>query len=466
MLGWSEAELLARPFAEIVDPADHAETTQVVARLAAGETVHDFVDHVLTQDGGTRTIMWTAVPDPGTDRFFIVGRDLTDQRRVEDALRQSQKMEAVGQLTGGLAHDFNNMLTVIRGSVDLLRRTDLSEERRGRYLNAIADTADRAAKLTSQLLAFARRSTLKPVAFDVARNVRGMEGMIGTLIGSRVRLAVDVEDCPCVVNADPAQFDTAIINMAVNARDAMQGEGALGITVKTVDAIPAVRAHPAIKGRFVMATVSDDGEGIQPDKIDQIFEPFFTTKRVGEGTGLGLSQVFGFAKQSGGEIQVSSSPGAGTTFALYLPRSDDEAVAADTGENHTLIDGADACVLVVEDNPEVGQFATQALAELGFKTSLAVDAEHALELLASTDGFEIVFSDVVMPGMSGIEMAREIQRLYPNIPVLLASGYSRKLAAGAANDLRVMQKPYSMEELSSALQGLLAEHGSAEKSAV
>ena len=228
-----------------------------------------------------------------------VGIDMTSQRQIEDQLRQSQKMEALGQLTGGIAHDFNNLLTVVRGSAELLQRPDLALEKRQRFAEAIADTADRGSKLTSQLLSFARRQALTPEVFDVAASIAAISDMVGTLSGSRVAVDIQVGDCTCHVNADRTQFDTAIVNMAANARDAMGGAGRLAISAQLVRSIPAVRTHPAIVGDFVAVTLTDTGSGIPDDKLDHIFEPFFTTKELGPGTGLGLSQVFGFAKQSG-----------------------------------------------------------------------------------------------------------------------------------------------------------------------
>ncbi|WP_267395130.1 PAS domain-containing protein [Sphingomonas sp. GC_Shp_1] len=372
---------------------------------------------------------------------------------AEEALRQSQKMEAVGQLTGGLAHDFNNLLTVIRGSVDLLRRPDISEARRDRYIEAIADTADRASRLTSQLLAFARRQALKPETFDVCDSVRVIQPMIRTLVGSRIAITVEAPDYPCIIDADRSQFDTALVNMAVNARDAMAGEGSLTMTVAMVDGMPAVRAHPAVEGCFVTISVCDTGSGIAPDKFDKIFEPFFTTKGVGEGTGLGLSQVFGFTKQSGGDVVVESDEGSGATFIMYLPASlgdaDVDAVTSDAGPALA----AGACILVVEDSPEVGTFATEALSEMGYEAILACDGKTALERLRDNRAkYDVVFSDVVMPGMSGVELGQELRKLYPDLPVILTSGYSSVLAERGTHGFELLHKPYSVDELAKVLR--------------
>ena len=372
---------------------------------------------------------------------------------AEEALRQSQKMEAVGQLTGGLAHDFNNLLTVIRGSVDLLRRTDISAERRGRYIDAIADTADRASRLTGQLLAFARRQTLKPEAFDACDSVQAIQPMIQTLVGSRIAITVDVPDHACVINADRSQFDTALVNMAVNARDAMNGEGSLTMTIGCAPIIPAVRSHAAVAGAFVTIAVRDTGSGIAPDRMEKIFEPFFTTKGVGEGTGLGLSQVFGFTKQSGGDVLVVSDEGAGATFTMYLPASPDGIVKDVEAAAASPALAAGARVLVVEDNAEVGRFATEALAEVGYRAELAQNGQAALDLLAEdATRYDVVFSDVVMPGMSGVELGHEIRRRHPGLPVVLTSGYSSVLAEGGTQGFELLHKPYSVDELAKFLR--------------
>jgi PAS domain S-box-containing protein len=382
-----------------------------------------------------------------------VAQRTADLGQAEDALRQSQKVEAIGQLTGGVAHDFNNLLTVIRGSVDLLRRPGLSDERRQRYIDAIADTADRATKLTNQLLAFARRQSLKPEVFDVTESVRTITDMIRTLTGARVSTSLRLPSEPCYIDADRSQFDTAIVNMAVNARDAMKGEGELRITVAVTSEMPAIRTHPAVQGKFVTVALSDSGPGISVQNIDRIFEPFFTTKGIGEGTGLGLSQVFGFTKQSGGDVIVTSGEGEGATFTMYLPRVEESAGAAAESSDNSLPLGEGACVLVVEDNAEVGMFATQALAELGYKTVWAMDAQKALAELEVEHGrFDVVFSDVMMPGMSGIELWQEIGRRYPGLPVVLTSGYSEVLAQSGTHGFELVHKPYSIDALSRALQ--------------
>ena len=376
-------------------------------------------------------------------------------RRIEaeDALRHGQRLEALGQLTGGVAHDFNNLLTVIRASVDMLRRPDLPEPRRQRYIDAISNTVNRAAKLTNQLLAFARRQTLKPEVFDVCQNVRTLSEMITTLIGSRIEITAQVPDETCLVNADAGQFETAIINMAVNARDAMDGVGRLTIAVRAVNKLPSEAITPPSPHGHVAVSVADTGVGIPPELFGRIFEPFYTTKEVGHGTGLGLSQVFGFAKQSGGEVTVTSEVGKGSTFTLYLPRVvGRHNVQSPLTEDAPSVDPTSASVLIVEDNAEVGKFAADTLTQLGCTCVLVENATHALEELAVDPGrFDLVFTDVVMPGMSGIELAEEIRRQRLDLPIVLASGYSQVLSQQGSGGFELLQKPYSAEQLARVL---------------
>jgi len=395
--------------------------------------------------------------------FFILALALRRTRRLhaeaarrmeaEEALKHGQRLEALGQLTGGVAHDFNNLLTVIRASVDMLRRPHLPEERRLRYVDAISDTVSRAAKLTAQLLAFARRQTLKPEVFDVGKSVQTLTEMIGTLTGSPIEIVTRVPDQPCFINADAGQFETALINMAVNARDAMGGAGRLTITVRAVAELPGPAALPENPLGYVAVSVDDTGVGIPQEQIGRIFEPFFTTKEVGQGTGLGLSQVFGFAKQSGGEVMVASEVGKGSTFTLYLPRVSGQGRPQQApAEDAAPVDGHGMSVLVVEDNIEVGTFAEDALTELGYATTLVHSAMEALaELTRNAERFDVVFTDVVMPGMTGIDLAQEIRRRHFDLPVVLTSGYSHVLSRNGSFGFELLQKPYSIEQLARVL---------------
>lgn len=389
-----------------------------------------------------------------TARTAELETQVQERMKIEETLRQSQKMEALGQLTGGIAHDFNNLLTIIRSSADLLRRHQLPEDKKQRYIDAIADTADRAAKLTGQLLAFARRQTLSPEVFDVTARVDEIAEMLRSVAGSGVRLTIEHGCEACAIEADPTQFETALVNMAVNARDAMEGQGALRIHVGPVSGVPARRGHAAGPGDFVAIAIIDTGHGMDRETLAHIFEPFFTTKEVGKGTGLGLSQVFGFAKQSGGEVDVQSQPGRGTTFTLYLPRRPLEAPTISTSENTDDAPIGHGHVLVVEDNQMVGEFAASLLEELGYETTWASNAQAALALLdQNTDSFDVVFTDVVMPGMNGVELAETIRRRNPALPVVLTSGYSHVLAEQGTHGFDLLRKPYSAAALARILQG-------------
>jgi CheY-like chemotaxis protein len=294
--------------------------------------------------------------------------------------------------------------------------------------------------------------------FAACDSVRMLDSVLATLTGPRIRIVTELPETPCFVNVDPSQFDTALVNMAVNARDAMDGEGQLTIRVEAIEELPSVRPNSAVPGAFVAVSLIDTGTGIPPGQLERIFEPFFTTKAQGKGTGLGLSQVFGFAKQSGGEIAVESQVGEGTTFTLYLPRAAAaEARLKDVGEPAPLVDGHGTRVLVVEDNTDVGTFAMQALAELGYRTVLAASAEEALvELARGADRFDVLFSDVVMSGMSGIELGQHIRQEHHDLPVVLTSGYSHVLAQDGTYGFELLQKPYSIEQLSRVLRKVAA----------
>lgn len=472
--------------ARVIHPADAERTTEHWLGAVTGRHAYDIEYRIRRHDGVFRWFKTRGTPiraEDGTIEYWFgtctdvqefvearqalsrsqeemgeqVAREVSERLKTEEALRQSQKMDAIGQLTGGVAHDFNNLLTVIRGSVDLLRRQDQPPEKRRRYIDAIGETADRAAKLTGQLLAFARRQALKPELFDVADSVRTLSDMIVTLTGSRMKLDLQLSPETCNVRADRSQFDTAVVNMALNARDAMNGEGTLTIAMGPVSGIPAIREHPPVTGDFVAVTISDTGMGIAAENLHRIFEPFFTSKSVGEGTGLGLSQVIGFSRQSGGDIRVDSTPGIGTTFTLYLPRVfvPDYARIQEAADEEQAY-GEGICVLVVEDNLSVGEFSMQALKELGYETRLALNGIEALKALADDPNFfDLVFSDVVMPGMNGLDLGQEIRRLYPKIPVVLTSGYSHVLAQNGTYGFELLHKPYSVQQLSNVISKTL-----------
>ena len=393
----------------------------------------------------------------------VLEQRTTELLRSETALRQSQKLEALGQLTGGVAHDFNNLLAVINSSVELLRSHRLPAEHCDYYLDLIYDTVGRAVKLTGQLLAFARQQPLVPEVFDVDRQVQSVIDLVKPLLGARIEIFHrSCLQSGCFALADVNQFETALLNLAVNARDAMNANGQFVIAVQEVDGIPAGPDRGARPGDFIAISVSDTGCGIAAEKLEAIFEPFYTTKDVGRGTGLGLSQVFGFAKQSGGEVNVRSEPGKGSVFTLYLPRAERAAepqapaVAPEAVIFHDAI-----AVLVVEDNEALGQITCEILEVLDYRPVWAASAAAALKLLADDAGrFGLVFSDVVMPGMNGIEFGEQVRRQYPGLPVVLTSGYNSVMAEDRHHAFELILKPYTSDTLARVFRQAIARHKS------
>jgi PAS domain S-box-containing protein len=460
--GYSAGEIVGRHFSLFYTPEDR-EAGAPAAALATALREGKFSGEALRVRKNGERFWASVVIDPIHDEagrllgFAKVTRDISEKRQAEEelehsreALVQAQKMEAIGRLTGGVAHDFNNLLTVIRASADFLRRPNLSEEKRTRYVEAIAETADRAATLTGQLLAFARRQPLQPEVFDVCARLWGLHRIIGSTIGSSVTIETDLPETEHIVEADPSQFDTAVLNMVINARDAMPRGGTIKITARTVDGVPAVRGHAAASGAFIAVDIADDGTGMPPETLKKIFEPFFTTKPVDKGTGLGLSQVYGFAKQSRGEIDVESRLDVGTTFTLYLPSADGRPLTP-ASPAAALVDLATVPqrrVLLVEDNEGVGKFAAGLLRELGQTVTWVGDGQAALKTLAAEpDAFDLVFSDVVMPGISGLELAHLIQQRWPKLQVVLTSGYSHVIVEQGAGGFPLVRKPYSIDGL-------------------
>ncbi|HEX8583581.1 MAG TPA: ATP-binding protein [Allosphingosinicella sp.] len=381
---------------------------------------------------------------------------MDERARAEEQLRQAQKMQALGQLTGGIAHDFNNLLTVIQGSADILRRPGLAEEKRVRFAEAIVETASRAAALTSQLLAFARRQPLKPEVIDLNAKIRGMTNLLDRTLGERVRVVTELSDTLCAIEADPAQLESALLNVAVNARDAMADGGTL--TIRTGNAEPREDGRTA-----VYVAVADSGTGIDPDLLERVFEPFFTTKSVGRGTGLGLSQVYGFAAQSGGEVKMTSALGEGTVVTIILPCSDREAEPPVLPTAGNARRGGTGRLLVVDDNEDVGAFAEALLLELGYQVVRVNNGEAALER-AAAEQFDAVFTDVVMPEMTGIELAERLKSVAPDVPVVLTTGYSDEISRSGAGGRPVVFKPYRLDTLAQVLEDVLAGNGRAEPS--
>jgi len=389
--------------------------------------------------------------------FAKITRDVTERYLVEMELEearaslfQSQKLQAIGELTGGIAHDFNNLMTVIRGSAELLRNGTLAQDKRQRYLDAIIETADRAATLTSHLLAFGRRQPLKPEAVDLNLRLDAFAEMLSRTLGEQVEVGLDLAPGLWPIFVDSTQLETALLNGAINARDAMAAGGRLTISARNA---AGRRGAPDM----VRLSLSDTGEGIGAEALERVFDPFFTTKPVGKGTGLGLSQIHGFAAQSGGRAEIESVPGEGTRLHLYLPRALGAAAEARPCEAGTAAGGG-AIVLLVEDNDQVREFAESLLVDLDYRVISAASAEAALQVL-DREPVDLLFSDVLMPGMSGIELATQARRKRGDLPVLLASGYSAEVAGGAAGALETLAKPYGAQTLGAALAAARARAG-------
>ncbi len=372
----------------------------------------------------------------------LLEEQIEERAKAEEQLRQSQKMQALGQLTGGIAHDFNNLLTVIQGSADMLSRPELAETKRIRFAQAIVQAATNAASLTSQLLAFARRQPLKPEQIDVNGLIDEMAELIQGTVGERIKVATDLHPHSCRIEVDRAQLQSALLNIASNARDAMLDGGSL--TIRT-----AIESRQ--EGAVMMAiTLADTGTGMDSETADRIFEPFFTTKGTGKGTGLGLSQVYGFATQSGGEVRVDSTPGEGTSLTLLLPCVEPEGAASTAAAPSSFAALPSSAILVVEDNEDVGAFAETLLTELGHRVTRARTGEEALDL-ARAGKFDVVLSDVVMPGMGGLRLAEMLAEEQPHLPVVLATGYSQEINQAGSGGRPVILKPYRLATLSEAL---------------
>jgi signal transduction histidine kinase/ActR/RegA family two-component response regulator len=387
-----------------------------------------------------------------------------ERAAAEAQLRQVQKMEAVGQLTGGIAHDFNNMLAVVVGGLDLARRKLHGSRREVEFhLDNAMEGATRAAALTRRLLAFARAEPLLPEAVAPAELVENMLELVDRAIGERITVHTSFAAHPWHVWADRTQLENAVLNLAVNARDAMEGAGDLTLQVDNVSLAEAEVADlPA--GDYVRLRVSDTGKGIAPEHLDRVFEPFFTTKEIGKGTGLGLSQIFAFARQSGGEVGLESRLGHGTSVSLYLPRS---AAAAEEAAARTPPPARrssepppsypGAAILVVEDDPRVSRSTVAALEELGYRPTPCASGAEALDILARDSDIELVVTDVMMPEMTGTQLAAQVARLYPRMGILFVTGYVGE--AGDAGDLAgrdLLRKPFTVDALAAAVAAAFA----------
>jgi signal transduction histidine kinase/ActR/RegA family two-component response regulator len=378
--------------------------------------------------------------------------EMAEREKAEDALRQSQKMEAIGKLTGGVAHDFNNLLMVASSGLDLMDRTT-DPARRAFLKDGIRQAIERGAGLTRQLLAFSRRAPLNPTTVELGSRIEGMRVLLERSLREDIQIRLRLAPNLWPVHIDSSQLELALLNIAVNARDAMPEGGVITVAAENLSGV----ADGELQGDFVHLSITDTGEGIAPDLLSRVFEPFFTTKEVGRGTGLGLSQVYGFAHSSGGDIRITSTQGKGATVSLYLPRSQAAALpepAKPAPPALTAVTGKGK-ILLVEDDDTVAALVTEMVTELGYEPTRAANAAAALDILDKDNSLELVFSDMVMPGsMNGLDLAREIGRRRPGLPVLLTTGFSEAATAAAAEGVRLLVKPYRIEALAAELEAV------------
>ncbi len=457
-LGWSEAELLNRTLQWLEHPDDNGWTDAQIKRISASETTVRFESRLRHKDGSYRWLSWTGVPDQ--DRIYAVARDVTAEkaaaerlRSTEEALLQSQKMEAVGQLTGGIAHDFNNLLTGIVGSLDLLR-TRLEQGRTdnvARYIEAAMTSANRAAALTHRLLAFARRQPLIPKSVDANQLVVSLEDLLRRTIGETIDLAIGAADGLWNTLCDPNQLESALLNLAINARDAMPDGGKLIICTANARLDGVTTGTPELSpGDYICIDVTDTGVGMSAEVAARAFDPFFTTKPIGQGTGLGLSMIYGFARQSNGHATIDSKLGHGTSIKLYLPRHYSEFAVERPSPAQTAGHTASGeTVLVVEDEPVVRGVILEMLGEQGYRTLEAFDGPSGLDILRTATRIDLLVTDVGLPGMNGRQLADQARETRPGLKVLFITGYAESVAiADLQPGMEMITKPFDLDHLS------------------
>ena len=481
MLGWPREKLTDRPLWALVHPDDLSATLEETERIRRGQVTDRFVNRMQHRDGSYRWLSWTAVPEgekmyaagrditseiAAVDRLAAANRELTEQikerERIEATLQQMQRLEAVGQLTAGVAHDFNNLLTVILTSAsflknDLERGAPLAKSLS--RLQYIQESGERGATLTSQLLAFARRQQLAPKAVDLNDTLVGMLSLLHSTLGGSVTIETDT--CAGLWHAlvDPTQIEMIILNLAINARDAMGSGGRLALsTANAVIDTPAQRAEEPGPGEYVVLSVRDTGSGMSDEVLQKAFEPFFTTKEVGKGSGLGLAQVFGFAKQSGGGARIETELGVGTTVSVYLPRvrAPELTIDAPAYSHSTPIGDASNTVLLVDDDQSVREVTAQMLINLGYSVIQAESGQRALQFLKDGTTVDLLLADFAMPGMNGGELARAVLSSYPKLPVVFITGYA-ELGELGMGSTTIIQKPFREDDLASKILGALTE---------
>ena len=456
--GYKPDEIVGEHFSRFYTPEDFDAGVAKRALETARDTGRYESEGWRVRKDGTRFWASVVIDAIRDDEGKLIGfakitRDMTEKREAQlrldesrEQLFRSQKMEALGQLTGGLAHDFNNLLTAILGACELGLRNVNDPKKVGRMLEGVKGSAQRGAGLTRQLLAFARAQPLQMKQIDLRQFFADVTMLLRPSLRSNIEVITEISDQLWPIDADAGALELAMLNLAFNARDAMKEGGSLKISAHN----EVLSGEPdGLRGEHVVLRISDTGTGMSRDVMDRVFEPFFTTKGYGEGTGLGLSQVFGFMKQIGGAITVESEPGKGSAFGLYLPASHGNVI----DDKHPNGRGLGR-VLIVEDDTLVAELAAGMLSELGFECTVTHSAKEALETLASGSKPKLIFTDIVMPGgISGIELARKVRDRFPELPILLTTGYSEQVAGN--HGFPVLQKPYEMEHLASALGDVL-----------
>jgi PAS domain S-box-containing protein len=469
VLGRPETELIGTSVLELLHPDDVPVCQQAARDLAAGRPLRDMDCRLLHKRGGYRWINWAAVPGGGF--FNAVGRDVTVEReraaaleQAEALLRHSQKMEAVGQLTGGLAHDFNNLLTAISGSLELMgKRIEQGRlDQLGRYITAARGAADRAAILTHRLLAFARRQTLDTRPVKVGALVEGLEALIRQTLGPMIRCEHSLGDQQWCVLADANQLESALLNLCINARDAMPDGGTLKLACSSyLQATAGTDREELAPGEYVAITVSDTGLGMAPDVLARVFDPFFTTKPLGQGTGLGLSMVYGFARQSGGTVRIDSTPGQGTRVSILLPRHQEIVDTPQAPPPVALAEPAQGgeCILLIDDEATIREVVSETLQGLGYEVIVAHDGASGLAALGRATRVDLLITDIGLPGgLNGRQVAQAIRAIKPNLPVLFITGYAEQpsLAGDSLQPgMEMLTKPFALNDFARRVSHML-----------
>ncbi len=462
LMGYRRDEAIDRQLTEFMTAESGARYEQAAwPVLRAGGEIKELEFQFVRKSGAVLDVLLSARVEKAGASFVrtLSGLiDITARKRTEEALRQSQRMEAIGQLTGGVAHDFNNLLMVISGATHKLGKA-VTEPGAGRALDMIANAVKRGQNLTNQLLSFARRQTLETAVVDLAEFLPNMGEMLRRSLRGDIEIKASAPAHACRIRIDPAELELALLNLGVNARDAMPDGGTLEVSVRNVTLAGEIEMD-ALHGEFVIIEVRDTGLGIRPEILPRVFEPFFTTKDAGKGTGLGLSQVYGFAKQSGGTATVASEPGRGTTVALYLPVTDEPVGAGridGRAEDQELSGTGSGTVLVVEDNEEVAAISSGYFEQMGYQADRVPNGAQALDRLKTNGSYTLVFSDILMPGsIGGLELARIVREHHPELPVLLTTGYSQSAQQAVREGFSIVQKPYDLRVLSRAVGDLRA----------